>query len=668
MSHTSHPFLLVTLTVPLTLALPQQALGDSTAPETVLNTVVVTGTRSEKLLMETPVRTEVVTREEIERKHARDVKEALEDVPGLLLKRIHGKSGYEVWLQGLDSNRVKVLIDGEPVAASTGSSVDVTQIGSLNIERIEVVKGATSALYGSAAMGGVINIITRDIEPGLHYEALAEAASFGKDNIGGKTADIGARRASARLTGRDGAWYGALSMDYRDSDGFDATPENWTTQGAEGERGDWSARLGWKPDQNQSYELLGGYYREDLNNRISADAAGKEIRKVKEEEAERTRLGASAAWRTAAGDFQARLLQEQFDDVTYQDAIATAVKEDRRSASMETRRATLDWTYALTDDHLLSAGLEGFEETLEQRHDNAVEVPAGTDRHSIEVYLQDDYFISDRLEITPGIRLQRDSDFGSYAAPKINARYELMREDSLTLFLRGGVGRGYRVPNLKERYYVFDHSHLGYMVLGNPDLQPEKSTSYQLGVGAYGDQGAYVDLNLFYNDITDLIETAFDPGATADRGDGVSIHRYTNIAEASTRGAEISAAYPLSSQWKIHGGYTWMDSEDKRTGLELPKRPRHQVKLGADYTLSSWGTQLSLDGVFQSSEFIDIAGSMESPSWSTFDFKVNQPLPWGVTLFGGIDNLTDTQRDFSDASDFRPDEGRFFYLGVRIKG
>jgi len=119
--------------------------------------VVITGTRTEKKLLEAPVRTEVVTREEIERTHARDLKEALEDVPGLLLRQTHGNQGQEVWMQGLDSARVLILLNGERLAAGSGSTIDLTQISAADIERIEIVKGATSALYGSIQAAFPVN-------------------------------------------------------------------------------------------------------------------------------------------------------------------------------------------------------------------------------------------------------------------------------------------------------------------------------------------------------------------------------------------------------------------------------------------------------------------------------------------------------------------------------
>ncbi len=653
---------LIASSAPMTEALPTSKAVD-------MNPVVITGTKSEKLLSDSPVKTEVVTREDIKDNHATDVKEALEYVPGLMLKRIHGKSGYEVWLQGLDSNRVKVLIDGEPVAASTGSSVDVTQISSLDIERIEVVKGATSALYGSSAMGGVINIITRPVNQGLHYEALAEGSSYGKDNPDGDAAKFAAGRVTGRISSGTPLWYGVLNLDLRTSEGFDATPGTWSTEGSEGERYSMGGHVGWTPTESERYEVYADFYQEDLNNHITINAGGKNIPKIKEEDAERARLGGRFNIESSSGQWHGSLFHERFKDNTYQDLPSTAVKEDPRSAEFETQRAAVEWSNLVLEEHYLTSGLEYFRETLEQYKESTPEVPPGTDRQSFEWFIQDDVFLTETLEVVPGIRLQHDSDFGNYAAPKLNLRQDIATMQDWNLFIRAGVGRGYRVPNLKERHYTFDHSQNGYVVLGNPDLEPESSNSVQLGFGINNGQGAYVDLNLFYNDISDLIETAFSQERTDARGDGIAVYSYINIAEAETQGLELSAAYPVNQSWRLHGGYTYLESEDKRTGFTLPNRPEHQLKAGIKYSHPEWKTELSLNAVYQSKEYTDETNTHESPDWSTADIKVNQPVYSSFTVFGGIDNVTDTQRDFSQADrDQRPEEGRFFYLGLRIEG
>ena len=177
------------------LSLPSQELSAADQLETLK---VISATRTEKTLEDVPVRMEVVTAEHIEKVHARDLKQALKDVPGLMLKEIHGKSGYGVWMQGFDPDRVLVLIDGHPVSASTGSKVDLTQIATADIERIEVVKGATSALYGSSAMGGVINVITRQPSEPKTWSFSADGGSHGDKEAAGSS-EMGVRHLKGRF-------------------------------------------------------------------------------------------------------------------------------------------------------------------------------------------------------------------------------------------------------------------------------------------------------------------------------------------------------------------------------------------------------------------------------------------------------------------------------------
>ena len=122
----------------------------------VVEEMVVTGTRTRQSQQQSPVKVDVVTQESISRRHASDAAEAVEMVSGINIRDIHGKDGSEAWIQGISANRVLVMVDGEPVSASTGSSVDLPQLSGSDIRQVEIVKGATSAQYGSAAIGGAI--------------------------------------------------------------------------------------------------------------------------------------------------------------------------------------------------------------------------------------------------------------------------------------------------------------------------------------------------------------------------------------------------------------------------------------------------------------------------------------------------------------------------------
>src|SRR5690554_5730540 len=214
---------------------------------TTLDTMVVSATRVERSLMDVPVRTEVISRHELDKTHARSLKEALENVPGLQLREIHGKSGYEASLQGMSSDQLLILIDGMPLAASTGSSVDLSQYATLDIERIEIIKGAASAQYGSSAMGGVINIITRQTHAGLRGSLRYDAGSYGKQNIGERSADIAQHHASAVLEGGSKTLTARLSADVRNTEGFDATPGTWVREGDDSQRNQYNGQITWKP-------------------------------------------------------------------------------------------------------------------------------------------------------------------------------------------------------------------------------------------------------------------------------------------------------------------------------------------------------------------------------------------------------------------------------------
>lgn len=644
--------------------------GEAAADTIGSNPVVVTGTRTEKPLLESPVRTEVVDRKEMERTHARDLTQALRDVPGLLLKPIHGKSGTEAWLQGLDSDRVLVVIDGEPVTPSTGSTVDLSQIAVMDVERIEIVKGATSALYGSSAMGGVINVITRRPAAPLAYGLRLDGGSYGDKNLRGKQTDIAARHLAGKLALDRPYGYLQLHGSLRGSDGYDLDRSTWRTEGDAGHKANLDTRLAWTPDARTEVYLAPRYYSEEVSNNFSTFAPGVgEVKKIKREDARRLHTTLGAARKFAdGGRLRGWLVHDNWRDITQQDAIATPRIEQQRDAEIDLYRAELQWDKPWGARHLFTSGLlAGGERLSQDKTENgvrAVEVD-GKAKRNLEAYLQDDIFIGERWELVPGFRVQDDSDFGFYAAPKLNAMYTPEWFAGVTTNLRLGYGQGYRAPNLKERFYVFDHSGLGYMVLGNPGLVPESSDSYQAGIEFARSGVFHADINLFHNRIEDLIATGLSPAKTAAQG--LQIFEYQNIARALTQGVETSVRLSLG-RIELKGAYTFLDSEDRDTGKRLPQRPEHQIKAGVDYAREDWGSVFTLRAVYQSAEFIDSRNSIESPAWTTWDMKFTQDLGKTLKAYAGIDNVTDTHRDPGDSGDFRPPRGRFVYLGVRVDG
>ncbi|MEC5398545.1 TonB-dependent receptor plug domain-containing protein [Uliginosibacterium sp. H1] len=623
--------------------------------------VVVTATRSEKTVEDTPIRTEVVSREEIERTNARTLRDALENVPGLQLREVHGKSGYEISLQGLTSDQVLVLIDGLPVAASTGSTVDVGQYLLSEVERVEVVKGASSAQYGSAAMGGVVNIITRRIRPGLAAAATVDIGSYGDQNVSGRAFDIGSKHAQASVEGGNEQLRARLSADALQSDGFSTDPDSWPRQGDAVERQQYGGRLTWLPRRGSEFWIDASAYREDDEQRYLYFAPPNYIPQRKTESIERNRYAGGGQWRFDNGlRTEVKLLDERYDSNSQE--FSNSFRTASRLSGQHINHAGLQVDLPAWYGQLWQFGADYHRETLTQTINGRSELD-DTDavRSSRELFAQNDYIINDTWELLLGLRWQDDSDFGTHLAPKLGLSMNLPAMGGWQGKLRASAGEGYRVPNLKERHYVFDHSSLGYMVMGNPELKPESSTSLQFGGSFRFRERLTVDLNLFQNRLKDLIQTDLDNYTVVN---GIAVYSYRNVARARTRGVEAGARWQALDSLALNAAYTWTQAQDLDNGQDLTRRPRNMARLGLDWEATA-STALTVRARYQSDELVSTATGARSPAWTTMDLALSHALGQGLSIFGGVNNLFDRQRDFTDGNDFSPLVGRYVYIGAR---
>ena len=624
--------------------------------------MVVTATRSEKTLEDTPIRTEVVDRAEIELTHARTLKQALENVPGLQLREVHGKSGYEVSLQGLTSDQVLILVDGLPITPSTGSTVDLSQYLTTEVERVEVVKGATSAQYGSSAMGGVINVITRRIEPGLSGSVSADVGSRGDQNVSGRSFDDAVRHARLRVDGGSERWRMRVNADVLDDAGFSLNPSAWARQGDAVRRGQYGARLEWLPQQSTRLWVDGSAYRENARQRYDYFAPPNLVPQQKNERIDRNRLVYGGTWRGDNG-LRAELkgLQENYD--SHSDGLSNGVLQNSRQAEQRTSHITGQVDLPAWMKQLWQFGFDWHRETLGQSNNGTSEL-GGTghsERTSHELFAQNDIVFNDTWELLLGVRWQNDSDFGSHVAPKASLRAHLLTGPTWNGSLRVSYGRGYRVPNLKERHFLFDHSSLGYVVIGNPNLRPESSNSFQIGANFDYRKRAFFEVNFFDNRVDDLIQV---DQARATTVNGITSFTYQNVARARTYGVETGAHWKVNPALDLRASYTYTRATNEDTGQDLTRRPRNMVRLGADWQPRG-GTVLSVRARAQSSELVDSTANGRSPAWSTLDLRINHKIARQTTLFGGIDNLFDRQRNFATGTDFGPISGRLVYVGIR---
>ncbi|MCD8529887.1 MAG: TonB-dependent receptor [Saccharospirillaceae bacterium] len=660
-----------------------------------LSDVVVSASRSERLLADTPVRTQILDQATIQRLHSRDLRDALRILPGVQLREIHGKSGEEVYLQGFNGDRVLILVDGLPVSASTGSTVDISQLAMLDIEHIEIVPGAASALYGSAAMGGVINVITRKSQ---HSERRVSGhASLDSGTYGSRQLDesrvSGEQHLNASITQRLELSELRLGIDQRYSSGYDLNPDSWSSDGFSGSKSNLSAMLARRLGDSQ-WRFNAERFEEDSETRRVGSSGGDG---VKRELLQRNRLTLQGEWQSPVGQWQLQALHEQQDDQSDQLNNDTDVPAGNlwRDTQYQQQKAALQWQRSLESvlgyGAEIVAGMEGFRESMEQDkyeikltdegvgdNDKVSQRPDGTyyistnevpyaRRNSGDLFTQLIIPLGINGDISSGARWQHDSDFGNFISPTISAR-QLFQWQGLQFQWRQSVGIGYRVPNLKNRYFIFDHSVNGYKVLGNEHLTPEKSRSLQTSISLTDNEHFHAELALFNNRIQDLIE-AQDSGESEDDG-RVAIYRYTNFANALTRG------YDLSLQWQLLPGlqqrlsFGYLDARDLDLDTPLINRARHHAKALWLWDISH-RVQLTLSGEYQGEHISSISESDNgshrlnvSPAYSRWDIKGGWRLNPRTSLYGGVNNLFDTVRDSADAYDRRPVFGRMPYAGL----
>ena len=655
----------------LSLIAPSYSFGDNDSQHYAqLDEYVITGTRTKKLLVDSPVKVEIVTKEDIKLNNSKNLRDALENVPGISLRQVHGKNGYEVWMQGVDGKRVLVLVDSERVSRSTNGTTDLTQISVLNIVQIEIVKGATSALYGSNAIGGVINVITEKTNEPLTYTLQGDLGSYGDQNTSGDKLDDATRSVAGNMQFVEEKWDGHLSLSYNDTDGHTKHKNPWTEEGHNGTTLSSSGTIAYAPQGGYRFYLGAMLYNEEAFNQYnSTGPSPKPYRKS--EEADRISYKTGAEILHDGNEIDIKYFHETFKDITSQDLISNAGLEQYRESEHQEQSLSINWNYDPSAERRRTIGMlytgeeiEQFQWKLDDAGDKnySNEIVPGADATRIELYAQEDIFFDNGLELLPGFRLQHDSDFGKHFTPKINGRYELSNSESLKTSLRFGFGRGYRTPTLKERYFEFDHRQHGYMVMGNDDLDPEYSDSFQLGWVVNVQDDLMIDINFFRNHLKDFIETEL----SHVEADGTAIYRYGNIEKARTQGIELVYQYKALDQLEISGGYTLQHAKDRATNLWLAKLPRNALKTNFDFKpFANNNTVVRINYRWESRSYFDSTNIYESPSHSIFDFKVSHDFGNGLSIYSGIDNLSDVQKQ--NNNDLRPTEGRYFYLGLRLE-
>jgi outer membrane receptor for ferrienterochelin and colicins len=661
---------------------PAAALAQTQAAPTVLEEIVVTTASGiATSIQDAPASITVIDQKAIQASGARNVKDVLRTVPGLNLTR--GNDGNSnVSFRGLSSSRTLTLVDGKRIGSRNTFARHYQgdlQIVPLDaIDRIEVVRGPMSTLYGSDAMGGVINIITRKSSDAWTGSVTTDFG-IADDNT---TAD--SRSVSAYLSGPLGrnlslsAWGKLAETESPEAYGFtesrgELIPQ-YSTNGIRTQS--LGARLTWTPGDGMEW---GAEAQSSVDDYLAPDNG------PTENEVTRHSIGLTNEWQLGGGQLSSYLRHEasenksrntdtgDFDDAIDYDATTL---ESRYTSAATLGGQALDYTLG---------GLIAHEKLRDPNTtaDALIEGSATTAALYGEVRTD----VTDALSLTGGLRVDHHEDFGTHVTPRIYANYRI----SDALMLKAGYSQAFVAPGLRNLNPNYRMGSRGNgckpypgpcTIIGNPDLQPETSDNYEIGLNYQGERTSW-EVTVFYNDVEDMIsarrirpadpanpdDTAlfqrdnFDYGKTAgieagfehDLTDNLAwTTSATHIAKSEFKYGDFDTAYPMATtpEWNVTTGLAWQATD------------RLNLSGQVTYVGKQAGFVIEEGLTVGDDEQASVPAGQNSKAYYLVDVAAAFDLTDDTTLNLGIDNLFDDQPE--SEVDYRED-GRLFKIGLTTR-
>jgi len=710
------------LSLALCLALPGMALaaGPSPAPQslpaaaaatsaeaTEFDRVVVTATRTERAISDVPNTVDVIDRERMDEILARDLKDLFRYEPGITVTSGFGRFGIGgIRIRGLDANRVRIQTDGIPVSDTfaIGSFSDANRnfVDIDTLKRVEVVRGPTSSLYGSDALGGTVSFVTKD--PSDYLEAGRDAhfgLRFGYEGSwdglqAGATAAFGGER-----------WSGMVVANHRQGQ----EPENQGTVGGEG-----SARTRPNPQDRDGRSLLSKLVfapsadqRFRLTVEGNEDAADTDVLTLHglqgltgadnllvtaDDHQTRARVSFAHEMDAVGAGFADSLDWQVYrqDSETTQDTVevrrtAGGVNERReREFNFDQRLVGLQLNLRKEFQtgsvrHALAYGLDvSRSETRQKRDGRVYNLDTGTVSNAMlpdvfpvrdfpvskttnaALYLQDEIsFADDRFRLVPAVRVDRyqlrpemDAIFAddnpgveladldkTSVSPKLGAVWHFA--DDWSLF--GGYARGFRSPPYGDVNIGFTNVMFGYTAIANPDLKPETSDGVELGVRYVGD-AVYASLSAYENRYHDFIESFAFVGFNDA---GLMVFQSRNVSDARIRGVEFrggidfGALSPAMDGWSLRAAAAWARGDNRTDDEPLASVDPLTATLGVAYRTDAWGAELAgrFAGRHDRLPPLDDGAYFETPGHGVLDLLAHWKFAPGAEVNAGIFNLTD---------------------------
>ncbi|MCW8037726.1 TonB-dependent receptor domain-containing protein [Acinetobacter entericus] len=648
---------------------------------TKLETIVVTTAGGfEQNIADAPASISVITGEELQKKSYTDVIDAVKNMPGVSVQG--GGNNKEITIRGMGASYTKYLIDGRPVSAGravNGNGTDGGKIGAYlppidMIERIEVVRGPMSSLYGSDAMGGVINIITKKASSSDWHGSISPEYTKSNNDYANDSYGVGFYAAGPLIKDKlslslDGNFQGNDESDYVGGEG-----QKSGSSESEKKVRKLGTGLVWNVDEHNDiglrYDFTGQQYTTTLGKSVGAASEAS----TNENEKEMYTLTHKAHYDTFNID---SYYQDETTKKVYSGAVADEKQEDLKVFNTQ-------GTFFL-GNHTLTAGGQYQTEKITDTTNGLASVTGLTtlDRWLFALYAENEWNITDDFALTLGARYNKDEYFGGEITPRIYGIYHL--NDVLTL--KGGISTGYKQPTISQISEGFG-SRTGKgsaVIIGNPDLSPEKSTSYELGFNFSDPElGLSSSLMVFKSDFKDKIvedRLCDTPGTTnsspvqdwkcsANGKPYRFVSQMKNVAEAEMKGIEFALDYDVLYNLRLSTSYTYTDSEQKSgefKGQPLNKMPKHMLNAGVDYDVSDrWNIWMDYNYRGKTSDYLSRTSmSSGTPAYGTIDAGAVYKASEKLSLTAGVYNLANKEVTNSEYDIVL--DGRRYTVGMNIR-
>lgn len=577
----------------------------------IIKEVVVSATKIETPIEEVASSVTVITEKDINKKQMRTIADALKNVPALDVVETGGETS--IFIRGANSGHTLILIDGvemnDPVSTSRGYSYFST-ITTDNIERIEIIRGPQSILYGSDAIGGVINIITKKGKgkPKIFVSTEAGSRKTFKENAG--------------VSGSSKSVHYSLTVSRTDSEGFSIRGGSDNPEKDGYKNTTFSSRIGFAPTENFDVELIFRYVRSisDLDNSSGVLDDPNYILKYKQ------RFFKTQARFITFGNVWEQTLGFSMSDHhrIYSNDRDTDHPVDLERSSYNGEVAKVDWQHNLylDDSNTITAGFEYekesgksnyYSESVWDPFSSTFDKRTATNRG---FYLQEQFKYK-KFIATAGLRFDGHSKFGKKETYRFTSAYTFDTDTKI----KGTFGTGFKAPSLFQLYSSY----------GNESLQPEKTKGLDIGVEQkLFNERVSAGITYFYNSFKNLID--FD----------LITLKYNNISGARTRGVEAFIAYAVTGELSARLSHTYTDTLDKSTGGDLLRRPEHKIAFGGAYTTKKTTADLGISYVGRRDDkdfSTDPYPRVTLMDYFLVNIAATHKITENIQLFGRIENL-----------------------------